>query len=114
MAIYKVRNLLDITQPLLNHDYKSTLPSIFKAVVEISDEPKREDADPALFPKPRVSIAYIETEGKEIGKGTVFQHAETSSKVIRMSNTKVLKQTQYKIDKDLITNLLSKTQKNPA
>lgn len=112
MAMYKVKNLLDITQPLLNHSYSSGIPSVFKAVVEVTESEEdigKTVSMAAPTAKPAVSIIYIETEGKEIGKGTVFECAERHTKIICLSKTRIVKQTQYKIDRDLVTALLSKT-----
>ncbi|KAI5166497.1 hypothetical protein NEIG_01699 [Nematocida sp. ERTm5] len=111
MVVYKVRNLLDITQPLLNHEERKNIPEILKAVVEVLT-PEFEKNNISETSTNQVRIVYIETNGKEIGVNTIFECQNNKDKVINISKTKIHKSTQYKVDKELINTLLSKTRKS--
>ncbi|KAH9385930.1 uncharacterized protein NEMAJ01_0826 [Nematocida major] len=100
MGEYRVVSILDITQPLLNHEETGKVPSVCKAVVERTENSKKQH-----------EIVYIETEGIEIGVGAVFTYASTGDQIIRLSKTKIQKKTRYRVDNSLIGALLSKTKK---
>ncbi|KAI5159273.1 hypothetical protein NEAUS03_0158 [Nematocida ausubeli] len=95
MVLCKVLSLLDITQPLLNHEAeKNKVPAIFKAVVEIMSNSETN----------QVTVVYIETNGIQIGINSILQYNNES--VISLSKTLVNKTTQYRVNNDLITHLL--------
>lgn len=94
MKRYIIKEIQDITQPLYKHKYIAT-PKVLKAIVKGDNGMK---------------IMYIETEGVSIGKGTVFV-AKEDQKIVRPSQIKIEKQTEYVVDKKMVMNLLEAEKK---
>jgi len=87
---YFIIEALDITQPLLAPDEKKT-PQVLKVVVQSEEG---------------VEVKYIETEGKEIGKGTVF-NTNVRNKILNASETQIENRVRYRPDRTLIHTLLT-------
>ncbi|KAI5187288.1 hypothetical protein NEHOM01_2066 [Nematocida homosporus] len=86
---YRLVNVLDISQPLLDHSEKKS-PSLLKAV--------------ALNEEDKMVVLYLEMDGLSFGRGTVFTTNEYP--IIKMSQAKIVAKTNYAVDKQMLQELL--------
>ncbi|KAI5179814.1 hypothetical protein NEOKW01_0277 [Nematocida sp. AWRm80] len=96
MPEYVLLSVLDIMQPVLNHEQSKEVPMVVKAVVKSTTG--------------EVSIKYIETEGEQIGVNSIIECKD--SKIVNLKESRVVYRTEYKVDKELIKRLLEVNKNN--
>ncbi|KAI5189030.1 hypothetical protein NECID01_0385 [Nematocida sp. AWRm77] len=94
MEKYKVCTVLDITQPLLAHNEKST-PEVLKLIVQNKEG--------------GLEVKYLETEGfPPLGRGSII--VSKPDKIITMKDVHVVHGTKYVPDMAMISSLLATIQ----